>query len=174
MSAFVASKLSQRADSRPSNLKPDTTSRSVLEVFEDPYFRLALKALFEGLYEVDEASTDRTTKIISHDVAACLTEVVGSLGSLRVVEIGVKLMKVLPQQHHSKILKVVDSQILRLALAYDLERDRYGRKPTNPASIDAGDDGFAQGGTQTSRELTAVAESHEEVYWGFRHRLLPL
>lgn len=166
---FLKSKVKQKVDSHPSNSMSEATQKSTLELFEDLEFWLLLKALLEESFALDKAFTDSITKIISFDVAACPLVTFPIPGSLRVVEVGAKVMKALPLQHRSKILQVIDSHIKGLATT-DIECSAgYVHISGKSAAIDVGNGGVAPAGGQDHRELTIGKKAHAKVRWNIHH-----
>ena len=163
VTAFLADKFQQKVESHPSESTSDAARMSALELFEDLEFWVALKSLLEGSFSPGNVITDSITKVISLDLAACPTDVVAMSGSLRVMELGAKLMRALPQQHQSKILRVVDSHMAALYIADVQGGAMHVHNSGEPAIVDVGDGGVAQVGTQASMELTAAKNTHAKV-----------
>ena len=167
IAAFVRTKLRRRIHFHHSNIKSIVAGKSALELFEDLEFWLALRTLLVESFALGKNPTDFWCSIImdiiSQNVAACPMDVVANSGSLEVVEIGAKLMKALPRQHHSKILRVVNSHMMR-PLVDDSERGaNNGHSSSMPAVVDVEDGGVAR--AQASGELTATTHAHAKVRW---------
>lgn len=166
ISLFIAKKLEQRINSHPSRLKSDAPRRSALELFEDLEFWSALKTMPKGTFVLWGPLTGAITKIISFNVAACPIDGVAILGSLRVVEIGAKLMRALPRKHHSKILRAINSHMMRMTMADSQRGDGHAQISAQSAVI--GDGGIPQAGA-LAPELTTAKNTHILVRWDIRH-----
>lgn len=165
--AFIEVKVKQKMDSHPSKFVSDFVRRPTPELFEDMEFWSALKNMLEGSFNISKVMTNLIDNIISLDLAACSMDVVATPALLRVVEIGAELMKVLPQQHQSKIIKVVNSHMRGLAVTNDKLGAGHVHHVGEAATVGIDHDGVAKAGAQASKDLPATKNSHAKVRWKY-------
>ena len=164
--SFFQDKIMQMVDSHPSTLKSDAPRKSALELFEDLEFWLALQTLVGVIFVPGNCITHAIRYIISFNVAACPIDGVTIPGSLRVVDIGAKLMRALPQHHHWTILRVVNSHLMGLTMADDQRGDGHAQISAQSAVV--GDGGIPLAGA-LAPELTTAKNTHIKVHWDIRH-----
>lgn len=160
---LFAKKVVQNLNSHLSTLESDALRKSTLELFEDLESWSVLRALAEDTFAPGNDFTDAIAKAISWNVAACPIPVVANPGSLKVVEMGAKLMRVLPHEHQSKIFQVISSHVMGLTTADDKDGSGHVHNSAQSAVVDVGD---GKVGERASREPAAAKNTRgAKVSW---------
>ncbi|CAF9923286.1 MAG: hypothetical protein ALECFALPRED_002349 [Alectoria fallacina] len=134
----------------------DGTPKSTLQRFKDLEHWVALRTMVENK-QLSRFFERRLMNIISFDVNALPIQLNASPDSLRVIEVGAKLLKTLPLQHNAKILQIIDPQMKALTASNDKCKAYHSR------TSGAGDDGVVRAVAHTSEKLAAVKDAHVKV-----------
>lgn len=150
MNAHSASRLEER-------------QMSALQRLEDLENCVTLKTMARNKFPNPTIET-WVTNIISLDVVALPVQSNVSTDSLRIIEVGAKLLKALPHHHHAKICHVIDSQVkaLTASCAYTPGLG-YDNKSASHSTLEGPNDSRKDLKMQTAKELTATKTDHVSV-----------
>ena len=148
----------------------DETPKSALELFEDLDHWTAISTMIQNMFLREMIMWIR--RMIRLDVNALValpTQSTVSPDSLRVIEIGAKLLKALPYEFHAKISQVIDSHIKALTVSsaytpglnYESGSASHAVLESNDSQIDLE--------PQTGNELTATNSDHVNVRLAISH-----
>ncbi|CAD6583063.1 MAG: hypothetical protein ASARMPRED_001214 [Alectoria sarmentosa] len=163
---FIAEEIERLRNAR-SVSRSDETPKSTLRRLNDLEHWLALKIMVENK-QLSRNLDRRLTNIISFDVNALPIQLNASPDSLRVIEIGAKLLKALPLQHNAKILQIIVSQIKALTASNDKCEAYHSR------TSGAGDDGVVRAVAHASEKLAAVKDAHVKITVDLEDKILAL
>lgn len=150
------------------------TRKSGLELFEELDQWTALKTTLENLVPTHAMRRwiSNIKCIISIDVDALAALPVSSnvsADSLRVIEVGAKLLKALPDQHRVKVSQVVDSQIKALpASSAYTSGFNYGHAFASHA-VPESNDSEIHSNPPNGNELTPIHSNHVSVHLAISH-----
>lgn len=170
---FMAEKFSQKLDAHSLWLT-DETPKSALQLFEYLIHWTALNTMLENMYPIHTILSwiVNLKGIIALDVNALVALPVQSNvspDSLRLIEIGAKLLETLPHQHRAKISQVVDSQIKAL-IASNAYTPGLNSEPGSAShAVLESNDSQINREPQTGNELTAMNSDHVNVRLAISH-----
>lgn len=162
---FIMKKLTQMKDADAVS-RFDKTPKATLQRLEDLEHWSALKTKVEKKFP-SEIIGRRIAAIISLGVKALPVHLNASSDSLRLIEIGAKLFKALPHQHHAKISQIIDPKIKALTRSNGECEARHACTSASQANV--GDDRAVQAIAHASEKLAAAEDAHVKVRSTTRH-----